>query len=317
MSNNTHSALFVAEIDTVLPPQLSNDFGKYSHFRKLTQGGKATLHLAKDTNLGREVVIKRLRPELKGNRKELRRLVREARISAQMQHPGSVPVYEIGRDLDGDWYFAMKRVEGNSLHEILTGLARNEPEAARQFSLSRLLDIFLQVCDTLAYAHACGIIHRDLKPDNVLVGNFGEVILLDWGVAKVWGMPNEGDEDTIRERGGTPLYMSPEQVLGHRYIDERSDIFGMGIVLYEMLSLRVPFRGHDLRSTYDKIINDDPDSLTEDSSRIVPQQLAEICYRALRKQPRDRYQSIAQMVNDIELFRAEMLVASLQRFSNP
>ena len=171
----------------------------------------------------------------------------------------------------------------------------------------------MQVCDTLAYAHACGIIHRDLKPDNIVVGNFGEVILLDWGVAKVWGMPNEGDEDTIRERGGTPLYMSPEQVLGHHYVDERSDVFGMGIVLYELLTLNVPFRGRQLRSTYDQIINDDPIPPSESAHRDVPLALDAICTKALAKNPDDRYRSMAELVKDIESFRADAIASSVQK----
>ena len=310
MVENIHTALFVSEIDTVLPPAISNEFGKYTNIRKLTQGGKATLHLAKDTNLGREVVIKRLRPELRGNKRELRRLVREARITAQLQHPGSVPIYEIGRDSEGHWYFAMKRIVGFGLHEILSKLAARDAETEARFPISRLLDVFLQVCDTLAYAHACGIIHRDLKPDNVVVGNFGEVILLDWGVAKVWGMPNEGDEDTIRERGGTPLYMSPEQVLGHYYVDERSDVFGMGVVLYELLTLNVPFRGRQLRSTYDQIINDDPIPPSEMALRNVPSALDAICMKALAKEPNDRYRSMAELVGAIERFRADAIAPS-------
>lgn len=307
MSKSKHSAMYVAEIDTVIPPYISNDFGKYSDIRKLTQGGKATVHLAKDTNLGRQVVVKRLRPELKENRRELMRLIREARITAQMQHPGSVPVYELGRDYDGNWYFAMKRIQGSNLHEVLTKLARHDATAEAQFTLSRLLDIFLQTCDTLAYAHARGIIHRDLKPENIVIGNFGEVYLLDWGVAKIWGMPNEGDEDTIRERGGTPLYMSPEQILGHRYIDERSDIFSMGIVLYEILTFTEPFRGRKLRTTYDNIINESPKPLNEVTGRHIPAQLGAICMNALQKEPKDRYQTISHMVDEIEAFRAEVL----------
>jgi len=307
MSENKHSAMYVADIDTVLPPYISNDYAKYTGIRKLTQGGKATVLLAKDTNLGRQVVIKRLRSELGENRQELRRLVREARITAQMQHPGSVPVYELGRDLEGNWYFAMKRIQGSNLYEILRKLGKQDAPTVQQFTLSRLLNIFLQTCDTLAYAHARGIIHRDLKPENIVVGNFGEVYLLDWGVAKIWGMPNEGDEDTIRERGGTPLYMSPEQILGHYYIDERSDIFSMGIVLYELLSLKEPFRGRKLRTTYDNIINETPEPPSAVTDRHVPQRLDEICMKALQKEPRNRYQSVSHFVDEIESFRTEAL----------
>lgn len=303
MTESRHTALYVADVDTVIPPYLTNEFTKYADVRKLTQGGKAVLSVAKDTNLGRTVVLKRLRPELRSDRRELQRLVREARITAQLSHTGTVPVHELGRDLDGNWYFSMKRVDGRSLFDILVKLANRDEAAVRQFPLNRLLSIFLQVCDTLAYAHVRGIIHRDVKPENILVGNFGEVILVDWGVAKIWGMPNEGEEDTIRERGGTPLYMAPEQVLGHHYIDERVDIFSLGVVLYEILAQREPFRGRAMRETFDNIVNEDPippSEVSEDTH--IPAALERVCLKALEKKPEDRYQSISEMVNEIDAF---------------
>ena len=307
--NQKHSAMYVAEVETDIPPYLTNDFQKYASIEKLAQGGKAVVLLAKDTNLGRHVVLKRLRPEFAADRRELRRLIREARITAQLQHPGSVPVYELGRDDQGNWFFAMKRVAGNTLFDILVKLAQKDDATTRQYTLGRLLTIFTQTCDTLAYAHVRGVFHRDLKPENILVGNFGEVMLLDWGVAKIWGMPNEGEEDTIRDRGGTPLYMSPEQVLGHHYIDERSDIFSMGVVLYEILAIKEPFRGRNVRHTFDKIIYETPKAPSEVAPRRrIPKALERICLRALQKKPADRYQSIADMVRDIDKFTDEALM---------
>jgi serine/threonine protein kinase len=309
MSVEKKAAIYVAEVDTVVPPYITNDFSKYTDLRKLTQGGKAGLWLAKDTNLGREVVIKRLKPELAGDRRELRRLIREARITAQLQHTGSVPLYELGRDTDGNWYFAMKRVRGNNLFEILVKLSTGDADAVKEYTLNRLISIYLDVCDTLAYAHVRGIIHRDIKPENVLVGSFGEVVLLDWGVAKVWGMPNEGDEDTVRDRGGTPLYMSPEQVLGNHYIDERSDIFSLGILLYEVLAIREPFRGPQIRDTFDNIIHESPLPPSEAApDRHVPKPLERICLKALQKKPQDRYQSVTELVDDIEEFLNQALM---------
>lgn len=305
-----HSGIFVGDVEAEAPSKISNDFSKYVNFRNMTTGGKAQLRVCKDTNLGRKIVIKSLRPEFKNDKKELRRLLREARITSQLQHPGTIPVYEIGTDPNGSYYFTMKKVEGLTLFEIIVRLSKKEELATIEFTLDGLLNVFLQVADTLAYAHARGVIHRDVKPENILIGPFGEAVLLDWGVAKVWGMPNEGDEDTIHDRGGTPLYMSPEQVLGNRMIDERTDVFSLGIVLYEMLALREPFRGPNVRATFDNIVGVDPKPPGKrNPERIVPVDLERICMKALQKNPIDRYQSMEQMSNEIREFRNQAMQA--------
>ena len=311
MNKDEYSVMYVADIDVVTPPDIQNGFDKYSDFKVINEGGKAILKQCKDTNLGRKVVLKVLRPELANDRKELARLLREARITAQLQHPSTVPLYEMGRDNDGVWYFSMKKLEGQTLFDILVKLHQKDKETAEKFNLSRLLNIFTQVGDALAYAHARGVIHRDVKPENIIVGRFGEVVLIDWGAAKVWGMPNEGDEDTIDSRGGTPLYMSPEQVLGHRLVDERTDIFSMGVVLYEMLVQREPFRGFDIRDTLDNIIYEDPKPPRQVATdRISPQPLEDICLKAMQKKPEDRFQSMAEMLIAIHKFRDESLLRS-------
>ena len=305
-----HSGVFVGDVEAEAPKKISNDFGKYINFRSLTTGGKAELRVCKDTNLGRKVVIKSLRPEFKNDSQELKRLLREARITSQLQHPGTVPVYEIGTDFDGNYYFTMKKVEGLTLFQIIVRLSQKDEYATKEYQLDGLLNVLLQVADTLAYAHARGVIHRDIKPENVLIGPFGEAVLLDWGVAKVWGMPNESSEDTIHDRGGTPLYMSPEQVLGNRMIDERTDIFSIGIVLYEMLALREPFRGANVRATFDNIVNVVPKPPSErNPNRIIPAELERICLKALQKNPADRYQSIKQMSDEIRDFRNQAMQA--------
>jgi len=300
--------VFVADIEGEPPPKISNSFGKYAHFRDLSIGGKASLVSCKDTNLGRRVVLKMLRPELSGDDVELRRLLREARITAQLQHPATVPLYELGQNDDGDWFFAMKKIEGHTLFEIIVGLARREKTMEDAFNLNRLLNILTQVGDALAYAHVRGVIHRDVKPENVIVGMFGEVTLIDWGAAKVWGMPNDGDEDTKGQRGGTPLYMSPEQVTGNRLVDERTDIYSLGVVMYEMLCQREPFRGANIAETFNNIINKEPVSPREVApERVIPQQLEMICLKAMQKNPNDRYHTMSDMMKAIDNFRSESL----------
>jgi serine/threonine-protein kinase len=305
------SMIFVADVEGQLPNHISNSYKKYAHFREINSGGKANLVACKDTNLGRTVILKKLRPEFIEDRDELRRLIREARITAQLQHPATAPLYELGQDDDGNWFFAMKLIDGRTLFEIIVGLYNRDTEIEKHFTLSRLLNIFVLVADAVCYAHARGVIHRDLKPENIIVGMFGEVTLIDWGAAKVWGMPNDGDEKTKNQRGGTPLYMSPEQVLGHKPVDERTDVFSMGIVLYEMMAQREPFRGQDIQQTFDNIINKKPTPPSEVAPhRIIPPKIEEICLKAIEKDPADRYQSMQDMVNEINQFLSDAIERS-------
>ena len=309
MNEDRLSMLYVADIEGQLPEGVANGFAKYTHFRELKTGGKAVLAVCRDTNLGRDVVLKRLRPEFRSDPVEVRRLLREAKITAQLQHPATVPMYELGQDDDGNFFFAMKNIAGHTLFEIICSLARREKHAEDHFTLNRLLTIFAQVGDAVHYAHLRGIIHRDIKPENVIVGMFGEVNLIDWGEAKIWGMPyDDGDERHSQVRSGTPLYMSPEQVQGNRSVDERSDIFSMGIVMYEMLAQREPFRGRAVKETFDNIVKETPMRPSEAAPhRYIPDRLEKICLKAMEKKPADRYQSMQLMLNDIEAFLNDAL----------
>ena len=307
--NGRLSMVFVSDIEGEPPKLISNAFKKYTHFRALNTGGKARLISCKDTNLGRRVVLKMLRPEFHDDDVELRRLIREARITAQLQHPATVPMYELGQNEEGHWFFAMKEIVGHTLFEIIVGLARREDHFEREFNLNRLLGVLTQVGDALSYAHTRGVIHRDVKPENIIVGMFGEVTLIDWGAAKVWGMPNDGGEGTRGQRGGTPLYMSPEQVTGNRLVDERTDIFSLGVVMYEMMAQREPFRGPDISNTFDNIISMTPTPPQEVAPhRFIPQPLEAICLKALQKNPNDRFQSMGDMMRAINKFRSDSLL---------
>lgn len=308
MTNNL-SMIFAADVSGNPPAEFSNDFRKYQQFRAMNSGGKADLFVCKDDNLGRPVVLKKLRKDVANYDKELARLLREARITAQLQHPATVPLYEMGQDDDGNWFFAMKKIEGQTLFEIIVGLYNRDSSIEERFNLTRLLNVFRQVCDAMSYAHARGVIHRDIKPENIIIGMFGEVTLLDWGVAKVWGMPNEGDEHKGVDRGGTPLYMSPEQILGHKPVDERTDIFSMGIVLYEMMTQREPFRGPTIQDTFNNIINNPPLAPRQAAPhRFIPTTIEKICLKAIEKEPSDRFQSMDEMAEAINQFQNEALM---------
>ncbi|NCX98750.1 MAG: serine/threonine protein kinase [Planctomycetia bacterium] len=308
--------IFLSSTDYDLPEPLPQGLAKYSNFRDMARGGSAVLRTCFDRITGRTIVIKTLLPEFRRDEKENRRLLREARVTAQLQHPNTVPVYEIGRDAAEGLYFTMKRVSGENLYEILKRIARGDRATTAAFPLRRRLDIVAGAAQALMYAHARGVIHRDVKPENIWVGNFGEVILLDWGVAKVWGQPDDAPQhpslarqssESLQaitmagDRPGTPLYMSPEQVNVNRaVIDERSDVFSTGVVLYEMAALREPFRGRVIQETFENIIHDHPPPPSKASpDRGIPARLDEVVTKAIAKSPADRYQTMRELLEAI------------------
>jgi serine/threonine-protein kinase len=307
--------IFLSATDYDLPEPLPQGLAKYSNFRDMARGGSAVLRTCFDRITGRTIVIKTLLPEFRHDEKENRRLLREARVTAQLQHPNTVPVYEIGRDAAEGLYFTMKRVSGENLFEILKRIARGDAATIAAFPLRRRLEIVAGAAQALMYAHARGVIHRDVKPENIWVGNFGEVILLDWGVAKVWGQPDDAPQhpslarpsESLQaltmagDRPGTPLYMSPEQVNVNRaVIDERSDVFSTGVVLYEVAALREPFRGRVIQETFENIIHDHPPPPSKASpDRGIPARLDEVVTKAIAKSPADRYQTMRELLEAI------------------
>ena len=313
----SNSLIVLSATDADLPRNIPAGMERYTGFRDMARGGCARLRSCYDRVTGRTVVIKSLTPQTMLDRSERRRLLREARITAQLQHPNTVPVYDIGDDDREGIYFVMKRISGENLFEILKRIARGDQATIDAYPVKRRLEIVADACQALAYAHARGVIHRDVKPENIWVGNFGEVILLDWGVAKVWGATD--DEAPIRQstlpplpgtenqqtfvltgggqRPGTPLYMSPEQVRGTRTIDERSDIFSAGVCLYESLAIREPFRGRSVDETFANIINKVPPPPSEASPDIgIPPEADAIVMRSMEKKPGDRFQSMREML---------------------
>ena len=195
-------------------------------------GGMGEVLAARDEQLGREVAIKRLRAREPSER-QVTRFLHEARIQGRLDHPAIVPVHELGQDADGLPFFAMKKLAGTTLHEVLAG------GAARP----RLLRAFADVCLAIEFAHVHGVIHRDIKPENIVLGDFGDVYVLDWGVAKVIGDDRTDDFDDLRGPGthagatiGTPSYMAPEQIEDASNVDARTDVFALGKVLAKILA---------------------------------------------------------------------------------
>jgi serine/threonine protein kinase len=317
-SKDVYPHIYVESTDAQFPTTHTTGFGRYADFQPLAQGGSAVLRTCRDKNLGRTVVMKTLHPHLAGNEYMHSRFLREARVTAQLQHPSTVPVYDLGHDLEGRLYFTMKKVAGVSVREIIDRQANGDEAALVEFDLERMLGALVQVCNGLNYAHVHGVVHRDIKPENILVGAFGEVIILDWGVAKVWASPE--DEEIHRrmqhevltdlnQRPGTPLYMSPEQVRGGGAdIDQRTDVYSAGAVLYEMLTLTEPLRGRKVQDTFDKIVSEVPQPPAERApKRRIPPRLADIAMKALAKKPEERFQSMSELIAAVRDFRGKAI----------
>lgn len=302
--------------DKELPRHIVNGYMRYDDFSKFAEGGTALLEECIDKNLGRRVVMKRLHPHILEDDTERKRFLREARVTALIQHPGTVPVYEIGRDRQGAIYFTMKKVEGDSLREIMLGIVARDKYFKSRFALKDLIEILAQVGQAVAFAHSRGVVHRDLKPANILVGGFGEVMILDWGLAKVLGEPEsihgdlpERDHVGLEltragKRAGTPLYMSPEQAEGDNdHIDGHSDIYSLGSILYEVLTHENLVWGTDKDEVLDKILHQDPVPPRKRApQRHIPPILDSICMRAIQKKPEDRYDSLLDMVEDLRAY---------------
>jgi eukaryotic-like serine/threonine-protein kinase len=317
LREDSYPHIYVKDTDAKFTTNNTTGFGRYSDFQPLAAGGAAILRTCRDGNLGRTVVMKTLHPHLAGNEYMHARFIREARVTAQLQHPTTVPVYDIGYDREGRLYFTMKKVEGRSTRDILDRQIAGDAAMLDEYDLSRMVSVLTHVCNGLAYAHAHGVVHRDVKPENILVGEFGEVVILDWGVAKVWAdsAGDEADErmqhevlTDVNQRPGTPLYMSPEQVRGGAEIDHRTDVYSGGAVLYEFLTLSEPLKGQRVQDTFELIVNQMPVPPRERApERHIPQPLADIAMRALAKDPDDRFPSMVDLIHAIRDFRGQAL----------
>ncbi|MBI4616076.1 MAG: tetratricopeptide repeat protein [Planctomycetes bacterium] len=348
------------------PPCEGPALGRYPVAGSIGKGGMGEVLLVRDPEIGRELAAKVILGGAGANRRLVEKFLLEAQVTGQLEHPNIVPVHELALSPDGRVFFTMKRVKGRDLAALLadaraaaerassSSSARlraagsssgarkargtHPADPASEYSLVRLLEVFLKVCDAVAFAHSRGVIHRDLKPANIMVGEFGEVLVMDWGLAKTLGQPDPaadavtpnlaGAEVARRARGreageepvrtldgailGTPSYMPPEQARGETSaLDERSDIYSLGAILYEILALAPAFAGKSSWAILEKVMAGElvPPS-ARSPGRDLPRDLEAAVMKAMAPAQNDRYESAGALKADIEAYLAGRTLAA-------
>ncbi|PCC71904.1 serine/threonine protein kinase [Nannocystis exedens] len=306
---NRRSLSVLPQIETDVSGQVRLVHDPRDRYRSLGvvgEGGMGVVERAEDVDIGRPVAIKRLLPEA-SHPLGVARFVGEVRIVGALEHPNVVPIHDVGLDAEGRYFFVMKYVEGQTLGEVIDKLRRGDPETHLQWPFERRAEIVISVLRALAYAHERGIVHRDIKPDNIMIGRFGEVWLMDWGIAKKMdepdpGVPTERGEDRTAGLIGTPAYMSPEQVRCEP-LDARSDLYSVAVVLHEFIGLNhyLHHRTDNLAVLLDAIENEHPvlrgpGAYDSPHQGPPPIELQIVAARGLAKDPAHRYQSAAEML---------------------
>jgi serine/threonine-protein kinase len=298
---------------------------KYEYLQALGAGGMGEVVRAWDRDLHRFVAVKRLR-SAGDSRDSTLRFVKEAQITGQLEHPNIVPIHDLGIDSEGRIYFSLKLIEGESLKSIIEKRKTNQelsPGVRYKdvYTQLRMIEIFISVCQAVAYAHAKGVIHRDLKPDNIMLGLYGEVLVVDWGIAKVIDskVPAEDQKtipitalnDLAPEKSmegsvaGTPAYMSPEQAQGRvSSIDARSDVYALGAVLYHVIAGRPPYEGSSTLEVLKRVQQFPPKPLASGTVGFqpVPRELKAICSKAMSREPELRYASAEELRDDLQAY---------------
>ena len=322
----------------------------------ISHGSMGAIHGARDLNLGRTVAMKVMLGDQSANRQNLARFVREARVMGQLEHPNIAPVHELAVGDDNRVYYTMKYVRGVTLKDVLGRIEAGKEETIKEYPLSKLVFIFQKVCDAISYAHSKGVIHRDLKPENIMIGEHGEVLVMDWGLAKLIDEPEldyprgpsesdtEGEDLAGTAAGdilGTPLYMAPEQAAGRNHkLDERTDIFALGGILFSILTLKAPVTASNMdellrkiemgfivpptfynRSLFSRITPMLPDwldfarrhksvgrfvrvDLAHCPGGVIPEALSDVAMKALSRKPEDRHWNVTELQEEVAAYQA-------------
>jgi serine/threonine-protein kinase len=294
---------------------------RYTLTRLHGEGGLGRVYVAHDNDLNRDVALKEIRPDKAQHPEAWQRFLKEAQLTGQLEHPNIVPVYEVARrEADQAPFYTMRLVRGQTLREAIADYhQRRRDGRASPLERMRLLGAFVSVCHAIGYAHSRGVIHRDLKPENIMLGGFGEVIVLDWGLAKLVDQPDDGSDTpaaAVTEQArtdatvagrvlGTPAYSSPEQAEGRvDLIDTRTDIYGLGAILFELLTGRPPHQGESTAALLRHVaLAETPRARAIEPS--VPPPLDAICARAMARARTDRYARAADLAHEVQRFQAD------------
>ena len=302
---------------------------RYKWKEEIAHGGLGKVSLAHDQNLFRDVAIKELLPGVENSGGMAERFLDEAIITSHLEHPSIVPIYELGKKEDGCPYYTMKLLTGEPLKTVIQDLHKIPwKDSGHAIKRIQLLQIFVSICRAMAFAHERGVIHRDLKPNNIVVGEFGEAVIVDWGLAKFFDKDQKtlclnsdsshgkvsrnhpktkGTKSSHTQTGqilGTPAYLSPEQAKGAARLDARSDIYALGAILYEILVGEPAFPGTDTQTIIDNVRQGNfaaPKTIKRKTSSV----LDAICLKAMSRKASDRYISANELADEIERFLAD------------
>ncbi len=292
---------------------------KYQVVKQIAKGGMGVIYCVYDCDIRRHTILKVVIPEYKGDIDIIKRFVYEARVTGELEHPNIVPLHDFGYLEGYGIFFSMTYLQGESLFAIIKRLKIRDPEFREKYDFFTLINIFRKVCDAVAYAHSKGIIHRDIKPENIMVGQFGEVVLMDWGLAKRLAEAVENDDlstreievDMFAEPGvtlvgqikGTPVYLSPEQASGRSStVDVTSDIFLLGATLYHMFTFTAPYVSWTIEEAVSRARECDytrPETIRTGSEHLS-RELCSIINRAMAANKEDRYHSVTELIQDID-----------------
>jgi serine/threonine protein kinase len=312
----------IATNDSDLKELTPKPSGKYKFIRSVGFGGMKAVIQVKDRDTTRNVAMAIIPDASDRPQSDINRFVQEARITARLEHPNIVPVHDIGVDTNGAPYFTMKLLRGRTLSAILRKLREDDYKTLKEFDLTRLLRIYVKILNGVVFAHSKKVIHLDLKPDNIHVGDFGEVLILDWGLARFIGAAEDIDDNYDGEMitfpgtlassnltldgitKGTPGYMAPEQAAGkNRLKDERTDIYALGAILYAILTFESPLSGRPVNEIIAETIQGNinfPDA--ENQKRQLPAAMQAVVLKAMGRNPEERYQSVDELREDIFAF---------------
>ncbi len=295
---------------------------RYRPLRLHAKGGLGEVHVADDNELHRQVALKRIQQRHAGNDDSRRRFLVEAEVTARLEHPGIVPVYGLVADESGNPCYAMRFIEGETLHDAIQRFHEQAPgqdRGHRSLALRQLLNRLIVACNALAYAHSRGVVHRDIKPQNIMLGPYGETLVVDWGLAKTLAerenqgpravfSPHAPEHDGGTEPGvvmGTPAYMSPEQAAGRwDAVGPPSDIYSLGVTLYVLLTGRLPFEARSSRELLERV-QTGAFPAPRERNPSVPRPLEAVCLKAMAHRPEDRYATALELAGDLEQWLAD------------